>query len=134
MRPIIRNPALLVATLAALIGCGEPTGGGTPTPGTLKVNLASPNSGDEALLVRITGEEISNVAVSGTGRTAFVRTVTPTRIVVVIVGPVESGELLRFDVPDTRKRSSYAATVLEASDATNTLRASTTGYALTVLR
>jgi hypothetical protein len=115
-------------------GGGEPTGGDSATPGALRVMLTSPNPTDQALLVQLVGDSISNVVVSGTGRTAYVRAVTPTRSVVVIMGPVASGELLRFDVPDTRNRTEYIATVLEAADATNALRASTSGYALQVLR
>ena len=134
---IALRPALLIAAAAVLIGgCAgaEPTGGGSPTPGALKVNLTSPNPTDAGIFVRLVGNEISNVTVSGSGRTMYVRNVSPTVVVVVILGPVSAGELLRFDVPDTRQRASYVANVLEVVDPTDALREPPSGYALQILR
>lgn len=131
-RPLRFSLALL-ASFALFGACDSgPTGGGGP--GTLKVVLSSPNATDDAILIRLDGPDMSDVVVSGAGRTAYVRTVSATRVVVAIVGPVSSGEQLRFDVPDTKRSADYLATVLEVSDATNTLRATPATYTLRVQR
>lgn len=123
----------LLASVALFGACDSgPTGGGGP--GTLKVVLNSPNVSDDAILIRLDGPDMSDVVVSGAGRTAYVRTVSATRIVVAIVGTVSSGEQLRFDVPDTKKSADYRATVLEVSDGSNTLRATPSTYTLQVQR
>ncbi len=127
--------ASLLAACVLLAGCDSgPTGGGAPTPGALKVVLASPNASDAAILIRLDGLDMSNVVVSGTGRTAHVRNVSDTRMLVAIFGPVSSGEQLRFDVPDTKKRAEYSAIVVDVSDATNALRATPSAYTLQVQR
>ncbi len=132
IRPLRFSLALL-ASFALFGACDSgPTGGGGP--GTLKVVLSSPNATDDAILIRLDGPDMSDVVVSGTGRTSYVRTVSATRIVVAIVGPVSSGEQLRFDVPDTKRSADYLATVLEVSDATNALRATPASYTLRVQR
>ena len=130
------NTFAFVTAFAATLGsCGDPpTDGGTPTPGTLRVMLSSPNASDAAIVVRILGVGIQDPLVSGEGRTAYVRVVASGHVQVVIFGPVSSGELLRFDVPDTKQGSSYAVTVLDVSSADNTLRETPTAYTLQVLR
>lgn len=133
MKRPLRFSLALLASLSLLGACDSgPTGGGGP--GTLKVVLSSPNATDDAILIRLDGPDMSDVVVSGAGRTAYVRTVSATRIVVAIVGSVSSGEQLRFDVPDTKRSADYLATVIEVSDATNTLRATPATYTLQVQR
>ncbi len=130
---LLRRAAMPLVCVAALGSCDSgPTDGGEPTPGTLKVILASPNASDAAILVQLDGVEIENVVVSGSGRVAYSRSVSGTRIKAVILGAVGTGELLRFDVPDTRRRTSYTASVLQVSDDANTLRAALTGYTLQI--
>lgn len=132
-----RNVRIVTSVVAAamIVGsCSSPAQNRQPTPGALKLRLNSPNSTDAAILIRLDGAEMSNVVVSGGGRAAYVRTISATRIVVAIVGPVTSGEQLRFDVPDTRRSADYVATVLEVSDDSNALRATPSAYTLTVQR
>lgn len=133
MNRALRYALGMLACLVLFGACDSgPTGGGGP--GTLKVVLNSPNATDDAILIRLDGPDMSDVVVSGAGRTSYVRTVSAARIVVAIVGPVSSGEQLRFDVPDTKRSADYLATVLEVSDATNTLRATPASYTLRVER
>lgn len=129
----LRLAAMPLILVAALGSCDSgPTGGGEPTPGTLRVMLTSPNATDAAILVQLDGTEIANVVVSGAGRSAYVRSISGTRTKVVILGAVGTGELLRFDVPDSRARTTYTATVLQVADDANALRNALTGYTLQI--
>lgn len=126
--------ALLLSVLALLGGCdsGRPSGPAT-TPGTLKVHLTAPNAADAAILIQLDGAGMSSVAVSGTGLTSYVRSASATRTFVAIFGSLRSGEILRFDVPNTKVSSAYTATVIEVSDEANTLLAAS-AYSLSVRR
>ncbi len=135
MRRRMLHGAVLLAFLTVTFSCGGdgPTGDGKATPGTLKVMLTSPSTADAAMAVELSGEGIQDVAVSGIGRTAYVRQVAPQRFRILVFGPVGTSEMLSFAVPNTKQHARYSAKVLEVSDEQNALRASLSTYQLTVV-
>lgn len=113
----------MAVLFAALGACDSgPTDGGRSTPGTLTASLTSANATDVAILVQLDGVGTSNVVVSGEGRILYERSVSPTRRLIAVFGPLSAGVLFRFDVPDTRQSVRYAATVIEVSNEANVLR------------
>ena len=129
----IRRCAALLAAAALLSACdpGEPA---TPLPGELTVTLAMPSPADGALLLTVTGPDaVSSVQAVAAGNVVRVRT-QGTTTTVAVFGTVAAGDLLRLSVPDVRQAKRYTATVTEAADLGNGLRASLAGYSLEVGR
>ena len=147
----VSNPArrAVLATLigaAALLGsCGGGDGGMAPTqpppvqptapvavPGTLTVHLATPNTDDGAILLEITGLAPA-AEITSPVQGALVHTrANGTSARVAVFGSLGAGALVRFSVPDVNAVQQYGAHVIEASDQGSALRASVTGYKLTI--
>lgn len=121
----------LAIGLVAGIACSddeEPTG---PTAGTLSVTLTTPNVDDGAILFELNGPDISAVSVTVPAHYTHVRQDGVT-LTVVVVGDIESGLIVGFDVPDISAVASYTAIVTQVADRTNELRSDLAGYDLTV--
>lgn len=123
--------ALMGLCLLAMAGCGEDGGPAEPEPGTLVATLATPNTDDGAILVRLTGSGITQVSAEQAGM--YLRMVqNGDTVTAVVVGDVVAGALLSFHVPDVNDLHSCSATVLQVADAANVLRGSLSGYALSL--
>jgi hypothetical protein len=143
MPRLMRRPlaALSLVVLGALVGlaaCSEngrtPDGPPEPVPGTLTLSLVTPSADDRAIVVRVTGPEaMTDVAAAATTYTLHSRG-TGGAFKAAAFGNLTGGALLRFHVPDVNRSAEYAATVVEASDAANALRADLSGYRLTIIR
>jgi hypothetical protein len=117
--------------LAATVACGGSDGTTGPTAGTLTVTLTTPNTDDGAILLTVSGPDMTQIAVDDTS--LYVRYAQDgTTVTAVLVGDLESGSLVTFHVPDVDAVSSYSATITQVADRSNVLRGSLTGYALTV--
>jgi len=129
--------AALLLAMAIPACSGDGGGGGTeptpPVPGTLTVNLTTPNPDDRALRVTVNGPGFSTVTPASAAYLVHSR-VSGTTARVAVFGRLGAGALVRVDVPDVNRASSYTATVTEAADSTNALRASMAGYAAAVVR
>lgn len=125
----------LAAALAAAT-CGDaPNGPPKPVPGVLTLTLVTPNADDRAILVRVTGPEaMTDVASASGAYELHARGAGGTSVRAAAFGPIAGGALLRFAVPDVNRSAEYVATVEEASDGANALRAELGGYRLTVGR
>lgn len=114
-----------------IVGPGQPP---PPQPGRLSVQLTTPNTGDAAIMFRLTGpttmtdvQEARPVYVSHHRESA-------SGITVAVFGALESGALLTFSVPDVRRAAEYVVTVHEVADDSNALRDDLTGYSAVVRR
>ena len=121
--------------LSATISCGDDDNGSTgppdPVAGTLTLSLDTPHADDGALLLRLDGPDITQVRLAAPG--LYLRFLEDqTGVTAVFVGDVTSGDLLTFRVPDVSRSSAYNATMLEAADRSNALRASLAEYTLAV--
>lgn len=127
--------AAILAAGALLAACGEQKGPTTPdpVPGTLELRLMTPNAADGAILVSVSGpERIQSVQAAGTY--LLHARVSGSAFKAALFGPLASGPLLRFAVPDVGKAAAYQATVVEVADDASNLRASLSGYTLTAAR
>jgi len=128
---------VLCALLSTSVSCGDDDNGSTgppdPVPGMLTLSLGTLHLDDGALVLRLQGEDITQVALAAPG--LYLRFLEDqTGVTAVFVGDVVSGDLLTFHVPDVNSAASYAGTVLEAADRSNALRGSLAEYTLTVAR
>jgi hypothetical protein len=135
MIPSKRGIARMMAGLAlvlCLTGCGDgSTGPEGPTPGTLTVTLTTPNADDGAILLTVSGPDMTQVTAAD-GSLYFRHAGGTGAVTAVLVGDVQAGSLLTFHVPDVTAAGSYSATITQVADRSNTVRASLAGYALTV--
>jgi hypothetical protein len=134
MNRISRACLGLAAALLAACGGGDGTGSAAPGPGVLTVSLDDPNAGDRAVVLTLNGPgEITGVQAANASHVVYTRTQgTTTRV--AVFGVIGDGALLTLSVPDASRAGSYAATVVEAADASNAARASVSGYTATVKR
>jgi hypothetical protein len=156
---MIQNPTILMhrarivllsgaAVLVTSCGGGGGDGGVAPTeppiqppvqpsvpsavPGTLTLRLVTPYTDDGAILLDITGPApVAEIVATAQGGVVHARANGNTTRVAVF-GSLGSGALVRFSVPDVNAVQQFSAQVTEASDRTSALRASVSGYQLTV--
>ena len=115
-----------IVLLGAALACSD-----GPTPGRLKVNLTSPNSGgDGAILLSVSGPGVLVSATPGAGLRLFHQPFATTNHV-ALTGTLASGTILTIEVPDVSKASAYTATIQQVASPAYQLR-TLTGYALTV--
>ena len=134
MREICRRASLLATTLAA-VGCGDDTAvrsitAPDPVPGTLAVSFVTPFADDGAVSFGLTGAGIRNVR-AAEGLELFAQP-TDRGFRVAVLGTELKGELLYFDVPDTRVAGAYRVTLIEVADHSNHLRRDSGGHDLSV--
>ena len=108
--------------LLALAACGGDNPKGPPVPGTLTATLVSPNGGEGAVLLELTGEGVGDIALSG-GH-VFVEGTSPKRVLLVFDEPGTT----RFtvEVPDVKKPP--AVRFVEVVAPNNHVRLSLGGY------
>ena len=121
---------LALAGLAAGAGCG---GGGDPTQpaaGPLDLVLSTPNNGDGAILLTVSGAAIDSV--SAAGYTTFATRASGTSWRVVVTGAITDGAIARIHVPNTGLAGSYSVTISDvAAQGTYALR-NLSGYTVDV--
>lgn len=104
----------------------------TATPGTLTVRLITPNTDDGAILLDITGPApVAELTALSPGASLHARANGSTTRV-ALFGALSSGALVRFSVPDVNAATQYGAQVTEVSDRSSALRATVSGYQLTI--
>lgn len=133
----MRRVCMLLALAGLLFGaaCADaPTGTGGPRAGTLIVRLTTPQTDDGAVLFELSGPPIESVAAVNASLRLFTRRTNDATVVGAVVGAVTNGTVVTLRVPDVGAAPRYTARVLEVAGRDNVLRASLTGYALTVDR
>lgn len=128
----MKPPAKLLLLLAVASGlsCGDASGPSPPTPGTLRLNLTTPNSDDGALLLQLTGPSLAaeSMAAASAAQQLYARAAPGGGVNVAVFGSLGTGPLLRIQVADVSRAADYRVTIVEAADAHNALRPSVSGY------
>jgi len=116
--------------LAVGVACDDDAAfGPEATAGTMIVSLATPNLDDGAVMFTVSGGEIDSPALLDVDHVLYFVEGTNS-ITAIIVGDIEAGELLEFDVPDIEV--TYTATITQVADRLNDLRELLTGYSMAV--
>lgn len=119
-----------VALVLAAAACSDDTTGPQAVPGTLAVTLTTPNTDDGAIMFTVTGGELSNATLVDPSFQLYTHE-GASSLTAVIVGDIEAGAVLEFDVPDIDALESYSAEVDQVANRANDLQA-LTGYSLSV--
>lgn len=119
---------LLLGTLSALAGCSHDTN--EPTAGTLKVNLASPNSDDGAVLFTVSGGPVDSVGASG--HQVYSARLDANTLRVVVIGDVGFGTLATIYIDDNRLAPNYSATVNQVAARLSYSQRDPASYALSL--
>jgi hypothetical protein len=124
--------ASVMAFGSAACGDDDPAGPVDPVPtaGTLTVTLSTPNVDDGAILLVVTGPDMTQVTTANPAL-YFRYSEAAGQLRAVFVGNIGDGALLSFRVPDVDAVASYVPTIVELADRDNQLRDSA-GYQLTV--
>ena len=123
--------AAAVACILILDGCKS-----TPDPvaGEFTINLATPNTDDGAILVKVTGtgaETVVRVSAACSACKIFSGAVGSGEIRAVITGNISAGAVARVSVSDTNNKASYSVQILDVASRTYVKRA-VGGYSLTL--
>ncbi|MGH7753692.1 MAG: hypothetical protein ACREN5_12825 [Gemmatimonadales bacterium] len=124
-----------IGALALLLGLGLACGEdpvNPPMPGTVRVVLTTPNTGDGAILFVVTGPATPSAAAvpGGSGLRVFPAASLGTTTRFIVTGPLAAGAILTLDVPDVN--GTYTASVLEVAQTGTYALRSLIGYSLSV--
>lgn len=122
----------LVAVLSLGTACSDDATGGAAPAGTLTLRLTTPHADDGAVLFEVSGPPIDSATAVNASLRLFTRRASGSTVVGVVVGAFTNGAVVTLRVPDVGAAPGYAARVLEVADRENALRASLSGYAITV--
>lgn len=134
MKRAIWVAAAVVAGTALIPACGDMVEAPVPpVPGTLQVTLASPAAEDGAIMLTLTGADITDIRVIDPTLQIFTREASSTATTVVIVGDLVPGPLFEFSVADVGKLDEYGAVITQVATRENRLRAlPLQGYELSI--
>jgi hypothetical protein len=124
----------MVALLSVGAACSdEPTGTPVDPPGAgmLVLYLTTPHADDGVVMFELTGPAIDGATAANGSLRLFTRRAGDV-LVGVVLGAVSDGPVVTLQVPDVGTAGDYRARVLEVADRQDALRASLTGYAITV--
>ncbi|MES2306233.1 MAG: hypothetical protein V4558_12035 [Gemmatimonadota bacterium] len=123
-----RYGLLLLSLFAAACG-GEAIA--PARPGTLTLQLTTPNANDGALVVVISGGTVSTVHPAG--NLEVVRQADGSGTHLLLVGDVTAGIVATIDVPDIARASAYVAVVEQAADRTSFALLDPAAYRITIV-
>lgn len=130
MTPLGR--ATIAASLGLLVACGGTTG---PVAGTLKVDLASANNGQDGAVLLALSTPVPPVSVSaGPGLTLWGGPVTTTNAKLVLTGNVTTGTILTLQVDDVNKFRQYSVTLQQVARTSDFQLEPLGGYSVTVTK
>ena len=121
---------LAVAGLAGGFGCGGGTEPTQPTAGPLDLVLSTPNNGDGAILLTVSGGAIDSV--SAAGYPIHAARASGTSFRVVVTGAITDGTIARVHVPNTALAGSYAVTISDVAEAGTYALRNLAGYSVDV--
>ena len=130
MRRLFHIVAL--AAIAGALSCGRDAV--APVPGTLRVQLVTPNSGaDSAMVLTISGPQGLTSATPGPGLQMFGQPLGGATTKFALVGQLNNGAtLLTIGVTDVGRSSRYSTSVNQVAAPNYVLRPSLAGYALSI--
>lgn len=130
MSPVRRMA--IATSLGVLLACGGTTG---PVAGTLQVNLASPNNGQDGAVLLVLSAPVPPVSVSAAaGLTLWGGPVATANAKLVLIGNVTSGTILTLQVDDINKVRQYSVTLQQVARAAGYQLEPLAGYSVTVTK
>jgi hypothetical protein len=120
-----------LVALTFVVACSDYSTG-VNVPGTLHLQLHTPNADDGAVLFEVSGPSITSVTLGNEPVELFTRQSDGGTIEGAIVGTVVNGTVAVLHVPYGATAAAYSARVLEVADRGDALRASVGAYSLTV--
>jgi hypothetical protein len=132
----LRSALVVVAIAWVMPGCG---GGDAPTaatpsvdadPGLVEVRLTTPNTGDGAALLTISGGEVT--AVESTHEQSSV--VGKTKSSILVRGDLTTGVIARIKIPDRNRLASYSVTLDQVAAKSTYQQRSLQDYRVTLVK
>jgi hypothetical protein len=127
----VRRGPLFAAAIGLLAACGK---GAEPSrAGVLTVALVEATNDAGALLLTISGGTVESVSAAGGQQVSYSTPAAGTTRVVVL-GTLQTGDLLRIQVPDTSRVADYTARIDQVADKVTFALLDPSGYSLSVHR
>jgi hypothetical protein len=116
----------LAITCAAVLAssCGgdgdEGTGPSAPRPGQLTVSISGNGNAGSAFLLSVRGDGMSSPTAPSASHRLYTNLSGDT-LTAALIGEVSEGALLKFNVPDVNRASSYRVNLTQVAGADNAL-------------
>lgn len=127
MKRVLQLAALGLAALT-LATCNN--GEAPPVPGSMNVQLATPNTDDGGIIFRVSGGSIDSVTTAYP--TIYTQVEADSSEQVLIAGNLGAGTIAQIWIPDVHQLSSYTATPLQVASRTSYAQRKVSGYKLTL--
>jgi hypothetical protein len=102
----------------------------TVVPGTLTVRLNAAGANDGAIVLVVSGGEVS--AVEAVGGYEVTSTTDAAGVHLLVIGNIAEGALVHLRVPDISRASDYLAVIGQVADRANFGLIDATGYRVTI--
>ena len=127
---------VVAAAVAVAAACTETTvapPAQSPAPvSDAVIALVTPNTNDGAVILSITGPDIAAVQAADSHYVVFANLTSSQEARVIVLGDLVAGPILKLHFATTNPPSAYAGTVQQVATRADSVRASTSGYQLTV--
>lgn len=128
----LRFPALALFSVAAGVSCSDsPIAPPSPLLTSAVVSLTTPSSDDGALVITVRGPDVTDIQAVSSAHVVYPRYAAQ-EARVVIVGDVGAGPLLTIRLSRAHALSEYSTSIEQVAMRNDSLRASTTGYQLSL--
>ena len=119
----------------AIAGCdaSRPAEATPPEPGQLMIQFETSNDTEGAIRVHLEGPGIGTVTAAQEGTFVLSRPKGSTSEIIVL-GVLESGPLVRFEVSDVARFEEYSASVVEVAGPDNLLRPDLSPFTVHIVR
>jgi hypothetical protein len=135
-RTLIKLSSIAAATALFVVACDSPTAPQPPIPGELTLSWITPNTGDAAAMIKVVvpaGTTTPTIVAASEGLEIFHRRTADT-IYVAVFGELSNQPLVQIAVPNVRRVNEFSAQLIDVADESDAVRASLTGYALSITR
>jgi hypothetical protein len=120
------------AIIAAMAGCNDGTKPLVPTPPAgAVVSLITPRTDDGAVVVTLTGPQLSGIQMS-TRYVVYSRLVNPQEARIIVIGDLVAGPLFRVTFASPPSLPAYSGFIEQVATRGDSILESTAGYQLSI--
>jgi len=132
----IRNAVLAVVAGTLALSCSDgstapPLPPPPPAPTAAVISLLTPNSDDGAIVLTLRGPELSDIQATSSAHLLYARTASG-QARVIVVGDLSAGPIVKVKLGAGHPLSEYSTAVEQVALRNDSLRATTTGYQLSI--
>jgi len=133
----IRNAVFAVGAGSFALSCSEgstapPVPPPPAAPTAAVISLLTPNSDDGAIVITLRGPELSDIQATSSAHLLYARVASGQAARVIVVGDLSAGPIVKMNLGAGHRLSEYSTAVEQVAMRNDSLRATTTGYQLSI--